>query len=266
MGRSADFFGGPHRGDRTATVGAWTNRLAAGLGVGVGLYNKHLVLLTLVAIGVGLAAVGSRRVFASRWLWAGVAVALVVGSPNVVYQVTHGWPQLELADAIREDKGADGGGRGGFRQRRRHPERGTGQRRTRPPRPDQSLAHPLATPPALLVAVGADLVHHEWMKRRWWSLAAVLGVVVLAGWIVFLVMVGRAGADQLSSVVGTILTAFFGVASLVAAIRKRSQRPSDPESTSPAPVQINQASGDGTVYGVQGGDLFVGDPDRRHEE
>ncbi len=81
--------------------------LAAGLGVGIGLYNKHLVLLTLVAIGLSLVAVGPRRVLASRWLWAGVAVALVVGSPNVIYQITHDWPQLEMADAIREDKGAE---------------------------------------------------------------------------------------------------------------------------------------------------------------
>ncbi len=81
--------------------------LAAGLGVGIGLYNKHLVLLTLVAIGLSLVAVGPRRVLMSRWLWAGVAVALVVGSPNVIYQITHDWPQLKMADAIREDKGAE---------------------------------------------------------------------------------------------------------------------------------------------------------------
>ncbi|MDG4824868.1 glycosyltransferase family 39 protein [Asanoa sp. WMMD1127] len=81
--------------------------LAAGLAVGIGLYNKHLVLLTLVAIGVALAAVGPRRVLASPWLWAGVAVALVVGSPNVIYQITHDWPQLKMAEAIRDDKGAE---------------------------------------------------------------------------------------------------------------------------------------------------------------
>ncbi|WP_147315655.1 glycosyltransferase family 39 protein [Asanoa ferruginea] len=81
--------------------------LAAGLGVGIGLYNKQLVVLTLIAIGVSLLAVGPRRVLASRWLWAGVAVALVVGAPNVIYQITHDWPQLKMANAIREDKGAD---------------------------------------------------------------------------------------------------------------------------------------------------------------
>ncbi|MEV0718959.1 glycosyltransferase family 39 protein [Asanoa sp. NPDC050611] len=80
---------------------------AAGLGVGVGLYNKHLVLLTLIAIGLSLLAVGPRRVLASRWLWAGVAVALVVGAPNIVYQVTHDWPQLKMAEAIRDDKGGE---------------------------------------------------------------------------------------------------------------------------------------------------------------
>jgi hypothetical protein len=81
--------------------------LAAGAGVGIGLYNKHLVLLTLIAIGISLAAVGPRRVLASGWLWAGVALALVVGSPNIIYQIANDWPQLKMADAIREDKGAD---------------------------------------------------------------------------------------------------------------------------------------------------------------
>ncbi|GAA1892236.1 glycosyltransferase family 39 protein [Asanoa iriomotensis] len=81
--------------------------LAAGLGVGIGLYNKHLVVLTLVAIGIALAVVGPREVLVSRWLWAGVAVAVVVGAPNIVYQIAHDWPQLKMAEAIREDKGAD---------------------------------------------------------------------------------------------------------------------------------------------------------------
>ena len=81
--------------------------LAAGVGVGVGLYNKHLVVLTLVAVGVALLVVGPRRVLGSAWLWGGVALALAVAAPNVVYQATHGWPQLEMAEAIREDKGAE---------------------------------------------------------------------------------------------------------------------------------------------------------------
>ncbi len=53
--------------------------LAAGALIGLALYNKHLVVLTLVAIGVGLLLVGPRRMLWSKWLLAGVAVALVVG-------------------------------------------------------------------------------------------------------------------------------------------------------------------------------------------
>lgn len=79
--------------------------LAAGGVVGVGLYNKHLVILLLLGLAVGLLLVGPRRVLLSGWLWAGVAVALVIGSPNLVYQATHGFPQLEMAGALAENKG-----------------------------------------------------------------------------------------------------------------------------------------------------------------
>ena len=81
--------------------------LAAGAVVGLGFYNKLLLVLLLIALAVGLLAAGPRRVLASRWLWAGVALAVVIGAPNLVYQLTHGLPQLRMAGAIADDKGAD---------------------------------------------------------------------------------------------------------------------------------------------------------------
>ncbi|MEU6248674.1 glycosyltransferase family 39 protein [Glycomyces sp. NPDC047010] len=81
--------------------------LAVGAATGIGLYNKHLIVLMLVSLAVGLLAVGPRTVLASKWLWAGVAIALVVGSPNLVYQAVNGWPQLEMASAIRETDGEE---------------------------------------------------------------------------------------------------------------------------------------------------------------
>ena len=81
--------------------------LAVGAVVGLGLYNKVLVVLLLVGLAAGLLALGPRRTLADRWLWAGVAVAVVVGSPNLVYQLTHGLPQVTMAGAIAADKGAD---------------------------------------------------------------------------------------------------------------------------------------------------------------
>ena len=81
--------------------------LAVGAVTGIGLCNKHLIVLLLISIGAALLAVGPRRVLLSKWLWAGVAVALVIGSPNLVYQAVHGWPQLEMASAIADEDGTE---------------------------------------------------------------------------------------------------------------------------------------------------------------
>ncbi|MFY1691824.1 glycosyltransferase family 39 protein [Plantactinospora sp. WMMB782] len=81
--------------------------LLAGAVLGIGLYNKLLVVLLLVGLGAGLLAVGPRRVLLDRWLWAGVGLALLVGAPNLVYQLSHELPQAGMAAAIAEDKGAE---------------------------------------------------------------------------------------------------------------------------------------------------------------
>ncbi|MEV3936721.1 glycosyltransferase family 39 protein [Glycomyces sp. NPDC049804] len=81
--------------------------LAVGAVAGIGLYNKHLVVLLLLSLGLALLAVGPRQALASKWLWAGAALALVIGSPNLVYQAAHGWPQLEMASAINETDGTE---------------------------------------------------------------------------------------------------------------------------------------------------------------
>jgi hypothetical protein len=79
--------------------------LAAGVTVGLGLYNKHLVVLLLIALAGGLLLAGPRQVLRSPWTWAGAGLALVLGSPNLVYQVTHDFPQLKMAEALRENNG-----------------------------------------------------------------------------------------------------------------------------------------------------------------
>ncbi len=79
--------------------------LGVGVVTGVGLYNKHLVILLLLCLGAALLLVGPRRVLRSGWLWAGAGIALVLGAPNLVYQATHDWPQLTMAHALAEHKG-----------------------------------------------------------------------------------------------------------------------------------------------------------------
>src|SRR5690606_35146677 len=54
---------------------------------------------------IGLLAVGPRRLLRDRWVWAGVGIAVLVGAPNLVYQIAHGLPQFTMAGAIAENKG-----------------------------------------------------------------------------------------------------------------------------------------------------------------
>jgi 4-amino-4-deoxy-L-arabinose transferase-like glycosyltransferase len=82
--------------------------LAVGVAVGVGLENKQLPLLLVFALAAGLAL--DRRlvgVLRSPWPWAGAVIALALWLPNLVWQGTHGWPQLELAEDIREDEAGE---------------------------------------------------------------------------------------------------------------------------------------------------------------
>ena len=82
--------------------------LGAGAVVGIGLENKQLPLLLVLALAIGLAF--DRRLLAqlrSPWLWGGIAVALAIWLPNLAWQGTQGWPQLELADDIRRSEAAE---------------------------------------------------------------------------------------------------------------------------------------------------------------
>ena len=86
---------------RTGDQRLW---LAVGAMTGVGLLNKHLVLFLVIALLAGAVLVpAARKQLRSPWLWAGVLVALALWAPNLVWQATNDWPQLELAGDIREE-------------------------------------------------------------------------------------------------------------------------------------------------------------------
>lgn len=74
--------------------------LLAGLAAGVGLEVKTLPVFLLAALLGGVLIGGPRQVLASPWLWAGAAIALALWAPNLLWQATHGWPQLRLSAAI----------------------------------------------------------------------------------------------------------------------------------------------------------------------
>ncbi len=86
--------------------------LAAGALLGVGLANKSLVGVIVLAVLGCLALIGPREALRSRWLLAGAALAVLGALPYGIWQAEHGFPQRALARAIAAD-GAEGG-RAGF--------------------------------------------------------------------------------------------------------------------------------------------------------
>jgi len=82
--------------------------LAVGVMIGIGLENKQQPLLLIAALAVGLAVDRQLvRRLRSPWLWAGALCAVLLWLPYLVWQGRHGWPQLELAEDIRRDEGAE---------------------------------------------------------------------------------------------------------------------------------------------------------------
>ena len=81
--------------------------LVAGVVAGLASYNKLLIVVLLAGIGVGLAMVGPRDRLRSPYVWGGAGLTLLVGLPNVVYQLTHDLPQLRMGRALSENNAGD---------------------------------------------------------------------------------------------------------------------------------------------------------------
>ena len=80
--------------------------LLVGAVAGVGLLNKQLPLVLLLALLVGVALTPSARpVLRSPWLGAGGVLAAALWAPLLVWQAQHDWPQLTLAGQIRDEYG-----------------------------------------------------------------------------------------------------------------------------------------------------------------
>ncbi len=81
--------------------------LAIGAVTGVGMLAKNLVVLVLLALLVGLLSVGPRKLLRSRHVLAGAGLATLIAAPAVLWQITHGWPALEMSAALKIALGAD---------------------------------------------------------------------------------------------------------------------------------------------------------------
>jgi Dolichyl-phosphate-mannose-protein mannosyltransferase len=83
-----------------------TNRswLGVGLVAGVGMENKDTVVVLLVGVAVGLVLL-RRDVLRTPGPWLAGVVTVVLALPNVVWNATHGWPQVRMAGVLAAEQG-----------------------------------------------------------------------------------------------------------------------------------------------------------------
>ena len=72
-----------------------------GLLAGLGLENKHSMLIFGFGVVAGLALTRERQWLRSPWFWAGGAIALLVFLPNMLWNIQNHFPFLELQANIR---------------------------------------------------------------------------------------------------------------------------------------------------------------------
>jgi Dolichyl-phosphate-mannose-protein mannosyltransferase len=72
-----------------------------GVVAGFGLENKYSMALFAGALVAGLLLTAERRLLASRWLWIGGAIAVLIFLPNLLWNIQHHFPFLELQANIR---------------------------------------------------------------------------------------------------------------------------------------------------------------------
>jgi hypothetical protein len=76
--------------------------LAIGASIGLGMMTKYTMGFFVIGIVVGVLATSTRRYFASKWLWAGVALSLLVFLPNLIWQAQHHFIALDFLRHIHE--------------------------------------------------------------------------------------------------------------------------------------------------------------------
>lgn len=72
-----------------------------GVLAGLGMENKYSMAVFGFAIVVGLLLTRERKALASRWIWLGGLIAFAIFLPNLIWNIQHHFPFLELMHNIR---------------------------------------------------------------------------------------------------------------------------------------------------------------------
>jgi len=86
--------------------------LLMGATAGMGLENKHTMLVFVLALIAGLALSRQHhsallKLFRSKWIWLGALLAFVLFLPNLIWETFHGWPQFEVVRNAQQLKNVE---------------------------------------------------------------------------------------------------------------------------------------------------------------
>ncbi len=74
--------------------------LGIGAGIGLGMMTKFTVAFWVAGLVVAVLLSARRKDLLSKWLWLGVALALLVYLPNLIWQIRHDFISLDFLKAI----------------------------------------------------------------------------------------------------------------------------------------------------------------------
>lgn len=74
--------------------------LGIGMAVGLGMMTKYTMAFFAAGLVAGVLITATRRYLKSPWLWAGVAVAMIIFLPNFLWQVRNDFVSLDFLSAI----------------------------------------------------------------------------------------------------------------------------------------------------------------------
>jgi 4-amino-4-deoxy-L-arabinose transferase-like glycosyltransferase len=74
--------------------------LGIGVTIGLGLMTKYTIAFSVAGLIVGVLATGNRHYLRSRWLWGGACVALLIWTPNLIWQFENHWISLQFLASI----------------------------------------------------------------------------------------------------------------------------------------------------------------------
>ena len=88
---------------RTGNSRLW---LLFGLVAGIGILNKHSVLIFGLAFILGLVVTRQRVLLRTPWIWLGACIASLIFLPNFLWEMRNHWPTIEILRNVDRTKNA----------------------------------------------------------------------------------------------------------------------------------------------------------------